>query len=804
VGPAKVKGIDIEEKLVQRILNEIGTHDYLPIMQHALMRTWEYWQRNALEGDFIDENHYNAVGGMEQALSVHANEIFNNLDENQQEICERIFKTITAQRDEGSGVRNPTQLAVIAEIAQVSVREVADIIGHFRAKGNTLLLPPIEEELEDSSLIDVSHESLMRIWGRVRDWVAEEYESVKLYKRLAEAAELHQTGQAGLWRPPDLQVALNWQEKQRPTKTWGVRHHPAYERTMAFLAFSQQEFDREQLNKEQLQRRRLVAARIISGILGSIAIVAILFLFYAIKQQQEAVKQKLEAEKQQTLAQKSQREAIKEREEAKRQANIAKIESDRATQQKIIAEEQTKIAEEQKLEALRQSEIATNAERFARQQQIEAEREKERAIQNEKKAVIAQELADKNAQEARQLRAVSIAKSSALKSMQLDDPQLQALLAKQSYIFNNRNEGDPLDPDIYNGLYYALKANMEANNKEKFNILSGNKVAHTDAIREVKFMGRMLFTASSDGSIWRSDMNLSSSSYQPYVTSDNIFRCMFVDEAINYIACGTQDGEIILYDKAIGAVQKTLKGHKGPITDVVMLNNSTLISTGDDNQVLLWNVTGERFTPIYQGKHDLLSMKMSNDGRYLGIGLNSGEMVLLDAFNNYTQLLFPLGDFNGAVWAIAFSADSKQIAIGDNNGQVRVYNLENRALLATLRGGVSARISQLKFNRSGSFLASASFDGSVRLWKAANFNAQPLIFRDHSTWVTSLDFTPDNKQLITGAVDGEVKKWYITTKDIADQLCNQVDRNMTEKEWETYLGEDIKYEITCPSASNPN
>ena len=78
----------------------------------------------------------------------------------------------------------------------------------------------------------------MRIWVRLKNWVDDEADAVQMYTRLAEAASMYQVGKAGLWRPPDLQLALNWQAKHKPTLVWGQRYNPAFERTMIFLEYS--------------------------------------------------------------------------------------------------------------------------------------------------------------------------------------------------------------------------------------------------------------------------------------------------------------------------------------------------------------------------------------------------------------------------------------------------------------------------------------------------------------------------------------------------------------------------------------
>jgi hypothetical protein len=64
--------------------------DELPILQHALMRTWEYWINNTNHEHPIGINEYEAVGRMEKALSVHANEAYDEISFEQKRFA-RLF-----------------------------------------------------------------------------------------------------------------------------------------------------------------------------------------------------------------------------------------------------------------------------------------------------------------------------------------------------------------------------------------------------------------------------------------------------------------------------------------------------------------------------------------------------------------------------------------------------------------------------------------------------------------------------------------------------------------------------------------
>ncbi|MDH4053572.1 MAG: hypothetical protein OEU93_18545, partial [Rubrivivax sp.] len=82
--------------------------------------------------------------------------------------------------------------------------------------------------------IDISHESLMRVWERLRGWTEDEAQSAQTYRRLAETAELYPK-RANLIGPPELQVALAWRERRRPNAAWARRYRAGFDAAMAFL-----------------------------------------------------------------------------------------------------------------------------------------------------------------------------------------------------------------------------------------------------------------------------------------------------------------------------------------------------------------------------------------------------------------------------------------------------------------------------------------------------------------------------------------------------------------------------------------
>jgi hypothetical protein len=240
-GPAAVRGAALAPRLLARLLNEVGDDpDGLPVLQHALMRTWQAWARDHTGEEPLDIRHYEAIGTMREALSRHADEAFLELGTaRERRIAERLFKTLTETTEDGHGVRRPTAAQRLTEVCGASISELEGVIDRFRTPGRAFLQPPAGVPLQPLSVIDLSHESLMRLWTRLAVWVREEGRAVDIYRRLSRSAAQHAAGEASLWRPPELALGLRWLRETAPTAAW-AGDAGTFEGAIAFLRRSRQ------------------------------------------------------------------------------------------------------------------------------------------------------------------------------------------------------------------------------------------------------------------------------------------------------------------------------------------------------------------------------------------------------------------------------------------------------------------------------------------------------------------------------------------------------------------------------------
>lgn len=288
-GPAAVHSASLSTTLVNRLLNDVGDDpDQLPILQHALMRTWDHWKERNPESHAVDLKDYEdrEVGGMAGALSRHADSVLAELNKDGDEkecsrrlhIAEHLFKCLSEKTAGGQGIRRLAKLQDIADVAGVNSDEVISIIDVFRRPENSFLMPPIGEALTPETYVDISHESLIRNWGRLRRWVDDEDGSARTYRRLAQTATLYRAGKEDLLAEQALGAALKWKDKQQPTPAWAKRYDPAFNTAMDFLTESAVEVQKIEENKV---RKRKVRQTIRIGALLSLLTVAFVSYFYA-------------------------------------------------------------------------------------------------------------------------------------------------------------------------------------------------------------------------------------------------------------------------------------------------------------------------------------------------------------------------------------------------------------------------------------------------------------------------------------------------------------------------------------------
>jgi tetratricopeptide (TPR) repeat protein len=251
--------------------------DQLPVLQHALNQIW----RNAYERGKREEqknsggvdqaieltlDDYKAIGGLENGLNSHADAVLENirtvLGTATDHTAERLFRALVTGSAPSDATRRPVPLAELIDIAK-DEKGVRAIVDAFRANECNFLMPDPAVPLAPMTVIDISHESLIRQWKRLSQWVVREAVAAQQWRRLNDRLVL---GEPLRDRMLDNMVA--WREETGPSAAWAKRYGGDYISGMAFLKRS----ERAEKNR-RLLRNSLVAATFailitVAGIMG--------------------------------------------------------------------------------------------------------------------------------------------------------------------------------------------------------------------------------------------------------------------------------------------------------------------------------------------------------------------------------------------------------------------------------------------------------------------------------------------------------------------------------------------------------
>jgi WD40 repeat protein/transcriptional regulator with XRE-family HTH domain len=246
--PARYGKWEFEPGLVDVLLQDIGADGAghpepgaLPLLSHALLATWEHRR-----GRTFTLDGYRASGGVRGAIAETAESVFTDqLNREGQELARDIFLRLT---ELGEGTEDTRRRARLNELVRQSQEAT-----QLRAVLNTLAEARLITLNEDSA--EVAHEALIREWERLREWLTQDRDGLRLHRHLTESArEWEGRGRdaSELYRGARLAQTREWAEANETRLNESER---------AFLDASIQQEQHEALEREAQRQRELEAAR---------------------------------------------------------------------------------------------------------------------------------------------------------------------------------------------------------------------------------------------------------------------------------------------------------------------------------------------------------------------------------------------------------------------------------------------------------------------------------------------------------------------------------------------------------------
>lgn len=281
--------------------------------------------------------------------------------------------------------------------------------------------------------------------------------------------------------------------------------------------------------------------------------------------------------------------------------------------------------------------------------------------------------------------------------------------------------------------------------------------------------------------------------------------------------CFSPDGRFVLssgWDAVVrvrdlrSGTSTALHGHTDCANSILAPNGCRIASSGQDKQLLIWGLDGQRKWGVTGQKWGFGALAFSHDSSLLAAGSGDGTTRVLDAetgtpiaqllehTNTVSSAVFSNDDrwvltasYDGTirladtqtgrprlllqhgapyVWFAMFSPDATTILSSSQNGLTRLWNAQTGdagAALMPVPSGPPPIVAVKEpdvicaaFSTDGSRILAGRRDGTVYLWRATDGQVLQLL-AGHSDCVVEVGFLPDQRRVFSASYDGSARIW---------------------------------------------
>lgn len=734
-GPALLAGLTFGKDDTGRSLDQILESDAarhpeaLPLLEYTLRELYEGRTRQ----NELTVAHYQALGGIEGALSKRAQAVYLSLPQHARDQLPQVLNALTTVY-EGEQLSFVRRRAALDELTRNDSRRL-------------LVETLIQERLlvSDEGRVYVAHEALLRRWERALAWAQENAELLRTRKRVEDSlarweADNHDPAcllPEGKPLADAQNLASRWHDHLTPDLVTYIRASATHHETR--------------------RKKRLRIYQIATGILLFLAILAgiattVAFSLATVAREQTELAYLKAAE-----AREAQAESDRQRDNAERVRKETQLREARLT---WLPRAQ---------EATRQRRFPDNVLYAARALGFRGYGYEQLLADDQKRFhELYPPLFDpvEHPDLARDLRDV------------IDGPVKPLLPLWSSPAA--AHQASPVIAVAFSPDGRTLATGSHGNTLNLWDVATGQVKAalegHSGSVNAVDFSpdGRFLASGSEDNTLKLWDVATGQIKATLRAHTDSISAVAFGPDG-RTLASASSDDTVKLWDVATGRVTATLNAYSGSVSAVAFSPDGRTIASGSwDNTIRLWDVTTARATGTLSGHSASVStVAFSPDGRTLASGSWDNTIKVWDVATG--QVKATLNGHDSSVRAIAFTPDGWTLASGSSDDTLKLWDVAAGQVKATLTAHASS-VNALAFSPDGRTLASGSTDNTVKLWDVAPGRVNATL-AGHTGSVSTVAFAPDGSTLASGSKDRTLKLWDVATGRVKATL-NGHDRSI--------------------------
>ncbi|TWB50887.1 hypothetical protein [Bradyrhizobium sacchari] len=324
--PAALFDGRVASRLAERLVVDAkASQDELPLIQHGLSRLWAAAStRVSGAGPLLDLDDYKAAGSLASMISAHADEIADSVTHNDPDAAravQELFRALSAINSEGYPIRRSQRFGQLIAITGTTEERLSQILDAFRQAGVSFVTPPLPAKLQPDTIVNISHEALIRNWGRISDrstgWLQREFRDGLIWQALRVQAESFLTNPENLLSEATTEARGTWLQERN--EAWAYRYGGMWPDVQSLIDASRAETQkkkqeiierREQAEKLRAEVERNARVRYYLIVAAFVSVIMIALASFSVLAWREAEGERSRAEFERSVADRERRNAI--------------------------------------------------------------------------------------------------------------------------------------------------------------------------------------------------------------------------------------------------------------------------------------------------------------------------------------------------------------------------------------------------------------------------------------------------------------------------------------------------------------